>query len=315
MARRLALPALLVAMGFFGCHRHDDGSGPDHSNGAGLNTPLLWLGQPAAAGGGGIVTPGGTTILTNSVIPVGTPPPVGVDFVLAFAEDVLLLDLIQMGTLWQTASAILWQVSEGQVFINTVSITDNVAPFTFSTDLGTTYNPNTLDVVIWPPAKWNEPFPPPAAYVLYQAGLGRNDRIMALQTNSNVDTALHELMHFLFVLSWRYYQMPAIVAALDDEYLFLPDTENCIMEANFGAPNRLCSDGALPNPNHLVHAMSVPPNTTQAWQVTPNVWENGQPVSCWEQIILDYAGWTYLGNDSTTVPTPPTTVTINNTGI
>ena len=256
--------------------------------------------------------PSTPTLLSNAVIPAGTNPPVGVTFELAFAEDVALVDFALHGSFWTLANGLLWQMTEGQTYIDTVNMTDNVNTTSFSNDLLGSYNAPGFDVMVWTPLRWNTTGA--LAYVVYGPAKGRDGRALALQTTSDQNTILHEIFHFLYVLSWRFYLVGNNEACLDDEYTFSPDDINCVMETNMGPPLRLCSGGTLPNPNHIVSPLSTPTNTTQIQPNGPFL-ENGQPQSCWEQIILDYPAFSYGGMDSTLVTTPAVTLNYNNMGV
>ena len=252
------------------------------------------------------------TVLSTAFISPGTAPPVGVTFEVAFAEDVALVDFALHGAFWSTADGMLWQITEGQTYIDTVNITDNVNITSFSNDLLGGYNATGYDVVVWTPPRWNT-FGA-LAYVVFGGAKGRDGRAMALQTTSNSDTILHEVFHFLYVLSWRFYLLTNNEACLDDEYTFTPNTEDCVMETNMGPPLRLCSGGTLPAGNHVTSPLSSPPDTTQI-QINGTTTYNGQPRSCWEQIIQDYPFFGYTGSDSTTVSTPTVQLNFNNMGV
>ena len=254
-------------------------------------------------------TPG---VISRAVIPPGSAPPIGVTVEVAFAEDVALVDLVIHGSFWSAANGLLWQVTEGQTYIDTVNITDNVNPSSSSNDLLGSYDAPGLDVVVWTPPRWNTIGA--LAYVVYGPTKGRDGRVMALKTTADQDTILHEIFHFLYVLSWRFYLLSNNEACLDDEYTFTPDDASCVMEITLGPPLRLCSGGTLTNGNHLTSSSSTPPNTTQI-QVNGSILENGQPRSCWEQIIFDYPAFGYSGLNTTTVTTPTLKLNYNNMGV
>ena len=154
MVRGIVVAAAMCAvLGLWACDRSGNAT---KSGGTQVDTPLLWLGGAGPTGGGpGGPPPPGITVIPNAVIPPGSAPAIGVTFEVAFAEDVALVDFALHGSFWQTANGMLWQVTEGQTYIDTVNITDNVNVTSFSNDLMGGYNAPGYDVVVWTPPRWN----------------------------------------------------------------------------------------------------------------------------------------------------------------
>ena len=263
MVRRLTVVATVATMGVLVALCACDRSGhATKQGGAGVDTPLLWLGgatPPVPPGTG--APPLNVTVIPNAVIPTGSTPAVGVTFELGFAEDIALTDFPLHGAFWRNANALLWQVTEGQTYIDTVNMTDYVVlplqPCYYSNDVWNgTFSAPGYDVMVYNPPQWNTVGT--QAFVSYGPGMGRDGRVMALQTTSTQNDILHEVFHFLYILSWRFYLLGNNEACLDDEYTFTPDDTNCVMEDNFAPPLRLCSGGTLPAGNHMVSGLSAP---------------------------------------------------------
>ena len=210
-----------------------------------------------------VVNPGGP----ESFAPKGSSPPVVVTFNIAFAENVPMPALQAMATKFETVNESLWSVTEGQIRIGRIRITDNAHPGSKS-DSYNDLNLSAQDIVVWAPANFNGPG---IAYVL--VGAGRYGRFMGIPSSIANTTLMHELGHFLFELSW------AVAPVLVDEYAEKPDDLACMMELTY-TPLQWCSPG-----NHE----SQP----------------GQPHSCWTQILIDYPDFRYMNQNVASPPTPP----------
>lgn len=211
----------------------------------------------------------------ESYAPTGSTPPVVVTFNIAFAENVSLAAMQALFAKIETANVSLWNVTESQIRIGHVRLTDNAHPGSQSND----YNSLDLsqdDIVVWMGANFNGPG---IAYTL--VGDGRFGRFMGVPSNIANTTFVHELGHFLFELTWP------VAPVLIDEYDDPPNTEACIMELNY-TPLRWCGSD-----NHLT--------------------QPGQPRSCWEQILIDYPDFSYAGTN--TAPGPPPAPTVEYTDV
>ena len=166
----------------------------------------------------------------------------------------------------ETANQGLWNVTEGQIRIGRIRITDNAHPGSESMDYNS-LNLSAEDIVVWSPTNFNGPG---IAYVL--VGAGRFGRFMGIPSNVANTTLLHELGHFLFELTW------SVAPVLIDEYDEDPDDNACLMELQY-TPLRWCWTD-----NHLTQA--------------------GQPHSCWSQILMDYPDFMYA-NTNVALSTPP----------
>lgn len=216
-------------------------------------------------GGGGDGSPSVTPAGPESHVPAGSSPPVVLTVNVAFADNVTMSAMQAMAVKLETANESLWNVTEGQVRIGRLRLSDNAHPGTQSND----YNSLDLsgdDIVVWSPANFNGPG---IAFVL--VGVGRFNRFMGLPSNAANTTIMHEFGHFLFELSW------SVAPVLIDEYEDPPTDSACMMELAY-SPLRWCWTD-----NHLT--------------------QPGQPHSCWTQILADYPDFTYANTN--TAPAPP----------
>lgn len=246
--RAICLLAVFVAAST-SCRRHHDGD--DDS-------------PPA-------VNPGGP----ESYAPKGSNPPVVVTFNIAFAENVPIETLEAMAAKFETANESLWNMTEGQIRIGKIRLTDNAHPGSTS-DQYSQLNLTAHDFVVWSPANFNGPG---IAYVLVGPNSGRYGRFMGMPSNIANTTLMHELGHFLYELTW------SIAPVLIDEYEDPPQDTACVMELTY-TPLKWCSPL-----NHLD--------------------QPGQPHSCWTQILTDYPGFTYANQDVAPAPPPPPTLEYN----
>jgi len=244
MTRLRRLATILLAAALTSCDR---GGGHDHNSGP-------------------TVVPGGPEAFAKA----GSTPPVILTINIAFAENVPMASMQAFAAKMEMANGSLWNVTEGQVRIGKLRISDNAHPGSTSDQ----YNQLDLsqdDIVVWAPGAFNGPG---IAYVL--VGSGRFGHFMGVPSNIANTTMLHEFGHFLFELSWT------IAPVLIDEYDDPPTDVACLMELTY-TPLRWCSQ-----PNH---------------QDQP-----GQPHSCWTQILLDYPDFAYAGTDTAPAPPPAPTV-------
>lgn len=203
-----------------------------------------------------------------SFAPAGSAPPVVVTLNIGIAENRPMADLTAVYQKFVTVNQSLWNVTEGQVRIGRVRIRDNSNPGTQSQDYNNqNFDDSTVDVVVWQPGDFNGP-----GIAFVSIPQGRNGRFIGLQSNSANNTILHELGHFLFVLSW------APGPLLIDEYASSPDDTGCIMELSY-IPLRWCYTD-----NHLS--------------------QSSQPHSCWTQIRTDYPAFSYANLNTTPFPPP-----------
>jgi hypothetical protein len=180
-----------------------------------------------------------------------------------------------MAAKFETVNDSLWNVTEGQIRIGKIRITDNAHPGSKSSGYAQ-LNLSAQDIVVWSPSNFDGPG---ISYVL--VGAGRFGRFMGIPSNVANTTLVHELGHFLFDLTW------SVAPVLIDEYEDPPQDAACIMELTY-SPLRWCSP-----PNHET--------------------QPGQPHSCWTQILIDYPAFTYSNQD--TAPTPPPAIDFEYTDI
>jgi hypothetical protein len=188
----------------------------------------------------------------------GSTPPIVVTLNIAFAENVSLATLQNFAAKIDTANQGMWNVTEGQIRIGRIRLSDNAHPGSNSNQYAQ-LNLSGNDIVVWAPGDFNGPG---IAYVL--VGSGRYGRFMGVPSNIANTTILHEFGHFLFELTW------SVAPVLVDEYEEDPTDTFCLMELAYGPPLRWC--------------------WTDNHQSQP-----GQPHSCWSQILIDYPDFDYAG--------------------
>ena len=210
--------------------------------------------------------PGSTT--QYPVVPQGGTPPIGLTFHIGISENVSATRMQQIYAKFVGVNSSIWNISEGQVYIYKLVISDNVAPGTKPTQWEA--NPNLfdtsdLDIVVYPASSWNI-FPTlGVVWFSYGAVFGRVGRLMLIPEDVSDLTLDHEVSHLIWQLTWT------PIVTLEDEYLDGVQDAACLMESN-NTPIRWCSAG-----NHV--AQSIIPH------------------SCWTQILLDYSAFTHSGND------------------
>ncbi len=218
--------------------------------------------------------PAGPTV-HESLAPAGTPPPILVAFNVGYSENASLAQLQALYAKFVTANQSLWNVTEGQVRIDRIRISDNKAPGSTSSQYAS-IDTSTVDVMVWPAASFNGPG---SGYVAIPQG--RNGRFMGLPDNFPNTTLVHELGHFTFVLSWA--PGPLLV----DEYASAPQDPACVMDLSY-TPLRWCDSD-----NHLSQA--------------------SQPTSCWQQIIADYPAFAHANTNVAPAPAPDPAVEYTDT--
>jgi hypothetical protein len=172
-------------------------------------------------------------------------------------------------------SETLWNVSEGQVYVGKVVISDGVAPGLTAGDVayGETHPAlASLDMMVFVGATWDEPGA--GGYVAFD--VGRTGRLIGLPDDASDLAIVHEASHMVFDLSWS----PGPL--LWDEYEDGFQDDACIMETTF-PPLRWCAAD-----NHVA--------------------QSSQPTSCWSQILTDYPNFTYAGSNSASTAAPTTSV-------
>jgi len=217
------------------------------------------------------VNPGGP----ESYAVKGSTPPVVVTLNIAFAENVALSVLQAFAAKIETANDSLWNVTEGQIRIGRIRLSDNAHPGSTSDDYAQ-LNLTGNDIVVWSPGAFNGPG---IAYVL--VGSGRFGRFMGVPSNIANTTFLHEMGHFLYDLTW------SIAPVLIDEYDEQPTDSACLMELAY-SPLRLCFTD-----NHVT--------------------QPGQPHSCWSQILIDYPDFDYMQQNVAPNPAPAVMVEYTDT--
>ena len=209
------------------------------------------------------VSPGGP----ESFAKKGSNPPVVLTLKVAFAENVQLSELHDFSDKLSMANDSLWQVTEGQVRIGRVRMSDNSHPGSTSNQYNS-LNLSGYDMVVWSPLNHNGPG---IAYVL--VGAGRFGRFMGVPSNIANTTILHEFGHMIFELTWSAGEV------LIDEYDNPPQDSACLMELEYN-PLRWCASD-----NHQTQV--------------------GQPHSCWTQILADYPDFTFSNLHTTSQPVAP----------
>ncbi len=217
----------------------------------------------------------------DSFVSTTATPPVGLTWLVAINENVDQATMDAWYAKFVTLSTNLWNVSEGQVWIGKVVFTDNVKPgYLASTMIGFNVPApvDTYDAMIFMGATWDIGA---GGFVIVGTGLGRNDRMIGVPDAAGDLTNVHEGSHMIFELSW------APGPLLTDEYGDGSQDAACIMELRW-VPLKWCSAS-----NHVT--------------------QSAQPTSCWEQVLADYANFTYGGTDIAATPPPTTDVEYNNT--
>jgi hypothetical protein len=224
-------------------------------------------------------------------VPPGTAPPVSLVWNIGFTENVPLAAMEAQYAKFVQLSQDLWTLTEGQVCLGQLRFFDAAAPGAQPSSAETVRVP-ALDVLIYPEDKWN--IAPITGQVLFfspPGTLGRTDRRIDVPDDAHRLTLAHEGSHFVWRLSWTGNNLPP---GLDDEYAYSPRDPACVMDLMF-IPFRWCSGGTQPAANH----------------VTKSGGQGAQ--SCWEQIRLDYAAFTFSGASGTSSPLPPVAVEYNDT--
>lgn len=224
-------------------------------------------------------TPPGTTT-TQPRVPRSATPPIGLTWNVGYTENATLAQLQGLYGKVLALNSALWNITEGQVYIYKVVISDNVGAGTTPSGWDadeTTINTAQLDILIWPNTSWD--YAGIAAYVMKWPSLGRTGLVMALPAGFSTDTMLHEAGHFIWDLSW------AVSFGLEDEYSDGVQDASCNMER---VSSKWCSET-----NHTA--------------------QTSQPHSCWKQILINYANFAHNDVDSAATTPWSTLVTYNDT--
>jgi hypothetical protein len=208
-------------------------------------------------------------------------PPVGLTWHVAFNENVSEGSLDNWYSKFIRVSANLWSVTEGQLYISKVILTDDVkkdyvASRMFSFDVPSPVN--QYDVMIFSNGSWDVGA---AGFVIIGGGLGRMGRMIGVPEGASDLTNIHEAAHMVFKLTWS--KGPLLV----DEYADGMQDAACIMELTW-SPLKWCGDV-----NHVD--------------------QSSQPHACWTQVLSDYPNFTYNGIDEAPSPPPMTDVEYNDT--
>lgn len=213
------------------------------------------------------VPPGSTTSAPR--VPRASTPPIGLTWHVGYTENATKARLEAIYAQVVSLNSALWNLSEGQVYIYKVVISDNAGPGTSPTGWqadSSVVPSSNLDIVVWPSAAWDLTGTLGVVWYSSPSTWGRTGLLMLLPSNANTHTWLHEAGHFIWDLSW-----PGEFG-LADEYTDGIQDPACVMEST-NPPRRLCSDG-----NHVAQL--------------------SQPHACWHQILLDYANYTHADKDS-----------------
>ncbi len=205
----------------------------------------------------------------DSVVPTSALPPFGLTWFIRFNNNVPLATLQGLVPRVNTLNTRLWNVSEGQIYLARVIISDNVAPGTRASG-GVPALADGIDAVVFVGTTWD--LPGILGFVQLLPERGREGRAVAVPDNADDNTWIHEGAHLVFRLSWP--PGPLLV----DEYTDGMQDAACIMEDTY-APLRWCSAG-----NHVAQA--------------------SQPRSCWQQILMDYPLFRFTGTAMGPPPVP-----------
>lgn len=212
-----------------------------------------------------------------AVVPQDAVLPFGLTWYIGYPDNVSRGELERWYGRMVALSNNLWNVSEGQIYLARVVISDAVAPGTTANGLFQGSGPPaaaTLDMLVYPGASWDVQA---GGFVAYD-GVGRENRICALPADADDLPIVHEASHLMFRLSW------APGPLLWDEYEDGFQDADCIMETT--GMFRWCADD-----NHVAQA--------------------SQPTSCWRQILADYPQFTFAGRHTAETQAPPLTVEYN----
>jgi len=284
----------LFASALFACGGGSDSGDfdPYASDPADPGNPLIRPGtpppSPGGGGGGGGGGPSGPTppgITTNlPIVPWAKSPPIGLTWYVGVTENV---SRTRLQTIYSTIVGFnnaLWNLTEGQVYLYKVVITDNVAPGTTGAQWEANkslFSTASLDVVVWPDSAWDIAGAAAVTWVTSSSEFGRASRLVLMPESVTVDTVLHESGHSMWNLTWSNF------VGLDDEYLDGVQDPVCVMEATY-SPTYLCSSS-----NHVSQAV--------------------QPHSCWQQILTDYTLFAHSGTEKASTSAWVTLVQYNDT--
>ncbi|MBI2931023.1 MAG: hypothetical protein HYY16_05180 [Planctomycetes bacterium] len=214
--------------------------------------------------------------LGQGVVDPALRPPVGLTWYVRFNENVSSTVMTTWYSQLAGLSADLWNVSEGQVYLTHVVISDNHAAGARASQAYPA-SATASDMIVYSDTNWD--IAPVLGFVTWV--FGREGRFISIPETTAPETLIHEAAHLVFRLSWPSAPM------LEDEYSDGQQDDACIMEGTF-TPLRWCAAD-----NHVE--------------------QTSQPTSCWQQILADHPWFTYAGTNTTTAPLPPMTVLYYNT--
>jgi hypothetical protein len=203
-----------------------------------------------------------------------TSAPAGLTWFCRFNNNVSMSSLTAFYAKMAALSSSLWSVSEGQVYIGRVIISDAVAPGAPASVEPVPSSTMRIDVLVYVDSTWD--IFPVGGFVEIPSS-GRTGRIIGVPESVSATTLLHEAAHLVFQLTWS--PGPLLV----DEYADGIQDSACIMELAFGPPLRWCSAA-----NHVS--------------------QTSQPTSCWAQILTDHPRLAYAGTNTASSPVPATAV-------
>jgi hypothetical protein len=206
-------------------------------------------------------------------------PPTGIVWHIGFNEEVSMLTLERWYAQMAVFNTNLWNVTEGQVHLGSVIISDRVAPGLRASTLIYGAPPsivNSLDMVVFVGDTWDVQ----SGGFVMEGKAGREKRIIGVPADTNGFVILHEGSHMMFRLTW-----PGGPFLLD-EYADGAQDGACIMEMTFPSLRWCGAD------NHVE--------------------QSSQPTSCWQQVLSDYPNFHFAGASQASTPPPPVGVEFNN---
>ncbi len=249
---------------------------------------LLSLSSCGGCGGKGKHSKGGYSeeedppnrgnITDEPFVPTGSSPVTGLTWHVGVTDNVPRSTLEGLHQKLVQTSDRIFHLTEGQVWIAKVRLSDNVSPGATASQLwNNSLRFSQYDVLIFPDARWNISA---RGFVTYHTG--RRGRLLGVPVSGLLFTYIHEASHLLWILSWS---SEGGANSLRDEYFSSPD-DDCVMELT--TLTRWCGAD-----NHAS--------------------QSGQPHSCWEQILRDYPAFQYDGINQAPASPPFVEVEYNDT--